>query len=93
MLADLAAVCMLLLSIYAHWALSRETISESRALLTRILLASAGTALGVFAVSFAQFADVHDASAVALFLIGFGQVHAPAAVILFLKSERAARAS
>lgn len=93
MLADLAAACMLLLSIYAHWALSREVLSESRALLFRVLLATVGAALGVFAVMFAHVANVYDASALALFLIGFGQVHAPAAVMLFLKSERAARLS
>jgi hypothetical protein len=89
MLADSAAACMLLLSVYAQWSLPREINGESRVLFTRLLLASVGTALGLFAVQFAQFSDVHDTSTLALFLIGFGQVHAPAAIILFLKSQRA----
>ena len=89
MLANLAAACLLLLSIYAQWSIPRETDGAARALFTRALLATVGTALGLLAVNFANLADVHDTSAVALFLIGFGQVHAPAAVILLLKSQRA----
>ena len=89
MLANLAAACMLLLSIYAHWSLSRGIEGEGRVLLTHVLLATAGTALGLFAVTFAYFADIRDTSALALFLIAFGQVHAPAAVFLLLKSQRA----
>jgi hypothetical protein len=89
MLADLAAACMLLLSIYAQWCLPRQIEGQGRIRLTRWLLMSVGTALGLFAVNFAQLADIHDTSKIALFLIGFGQVHAPAAVVLFLKSQRA----
>jgi hypothetical protein len=87
MLADLAAACMVLLSAYAQWNLPRQTSGAARARLARLLLAALGTAVGLFAVKFG--ADVRDASSLALFLIGFGQVHAPAAVILLLKSQRA----
>ena len=45
--------------------------------------------MGLFAIKLAQYTDVHDVSALALFLIGFGQVHAPAAVILLLRGQRA----
>lgn len=88
MLANLAATCMLLLSLYAQWSIPNQVKGRKRTFLTRALLAAAGTALGLFAVQFGHVADV-SASAIALFLIGFGQVHAPAAVILFLKSQRA----
>ena len=87
MLSNLAAACMLLLSVYAQWSIPRET-GPSKALLTHLLLAGVGTALGLLAVRFAPLAALHDTSTVALFLIGFGQVHAPAAVILLLKSQR-----
>ena len=89
MLSNLAAACMLLLSIYAQWSLPRQIEGQGRLRLTRLLLAGIGTALGLFAVNFAQLADIHDTSKLALFLIGFGQVHAPAAVVLMLKSQRA----
>jgi hypothetical protein len=88
MLANLAAGCSLLLSVYAQWSLG-QIEGQGRVRLTRGLLATVGTALGLFAVNFAQLADIHDTSKLALFLIAFGQVHAPAAVILFLKSQRA----
>ena len=91
MLADLAAACMALLSVYAQWSIPRQTAGQAQALLARLLLAGAGTVVGLFAVKFGHVADVGDTSSLALFLIGFGQVHAPAAVVLLLKSQRAAR--
>jgi len=92
MLADLAAACMALLSVYAQWRIPRETAGRTRALWARLLLAGAGTAVGLVAVKFGHVADVGEASSLALFLIGFGQVHAPAAVVLLLKSQRAGAA-
>lgn len=89
MLADLAAACMALLSVYAQWSIPRQTAGRARTLWARLLLAGAGTAVGLLAVKFGHVADVGDASSLALFLIGFGQVHAPAAVVLLLKSQRA----
>ena len=89
MFANVAAACMLLLSIYAHWSLPKQIEGERRVRVTQMLLALVGTALGLLAVNFAQLAELHDTSRLALFLIGFGQVHAPAAVILLLKSQRA----
>lgn len=88
MLANLAAACMVLLSAYAQWSIPSHTAGPSRALFARLLLAAAGTAVGLFAVRLAEYIDVQGASAVALFLIGFGQVHVPVSLILFLKSQR-----
>ena len=90
MLADLAAACMALLSVYSQWSIPRQTAGQAQALLARLLLATAGTAVGLLAVKFGRVADVGDTSPLALFLIGFGQVHAPAAVVLLLKSQRTA---
>ena len=89
MLANLAAACMLLLSIYAQWSIPRQIDGEARTLFARLLLATVGVAIGFFAVQFAQLAEMRDMSPLALFLIGFGQVHAPAAIVLFMKSQRA----
>jgi hypothetical protein len=89
MLADLAAVCMLLLSIYVHWRLPQAVDGEGRSKLTGVLLGGAGAALGLLAVMLAQVADIPDTSRLALFLVGFGQVHAPAAVVLLRRSQRA----
>jgi hypothetical protein len=88
MLADLAAACMVALSAYAQWSIPSQTDGAGRALFARVLLAAVGTAVGLFAIKLAEYTDVHDTSALALFLIGFGQVHAPAAVILLLKAQR-----
>ena len=88
MLVDLAAACMALLSLYAQWSIPRQTAGRTHALWARLLLGAAGTAVGLFAVKFCHGANVGDASALALFLIGFGQVHAPAAIVLLLKSQR-----
>jgi hypothetical protein len=89
MLANLAATCMVLLSVYAQWSIPIQVEGPKRVFLARVLLATVGMALGLLAVKFGHLADMHDTSALALFLIGFGQVHAPAAVVLFLKSQRA----
>ena len=91
MLADLAAACMALLSIYAQWNLPRQALGRAQAVWARWLLAGTGTAVGLIAVKFGHVANVGDTSSLALFLIGFGQVHAPAAVVLMLKSQRAER--
>jgi len=89
MLIGLAAACMLLLSIYAHWSLPRQVEGQGRVRLTQALLAGVGTALGLLAVNFAQHAEFQETSKIGLFLIGFGQVHAPAAVMLLLRGRRA----
>jgi len=88
MLADLAAACMALLTLYAQWSIPRQTDGWERALSARLLLAGAGTAVGLLAVKYGHVADSSGTSSLALFLIGFGQVHAPAAVVLLLKSQR-----
>jgi len=88
MLADLAAACMALLTVYAQWSIPRQTEGSARALWARLLLAGAGTAVGLLAVKYGHVADAGETSSLALFLIGFGQVHAPAAVVLLLKSQR-----
>lgn len=87
MLAELAAFCMVWLSAYVQWALPRHTMGSRRIWFARALLVSLGTALGVLTVN--SFI-VPDTSAVALFCIAFGQVHVPAAVVLFLKGNEKA---
>ncbi|MEO8303285.1 MAG: hypothetical protein ABI724_04140 [Betaproteobacteria bacterium] len=82
MLADIAAFCMVSLSAYAQWAIPRHTKGSERIWFARALLVGLGTALGVLAASSFM---VQDTSTVALFCIAFGQVHVPAAVVLFLK--------
>jgi hypothetical protein len=70
---------------YVHYRIPFHTAGASRVLLTRGVLALVGLALGaVMALSYG--ADYP--SALLVFLAGFGAVHFPAAVILFVKHAR-----
>ena len=90
MLADLAAACMVLLTVYAHWSIPRQAAGEARTWSARLLLAAMGVVSGLLTI---HVAKLQDASALALFLIGFGQVHVPVAVWLFLRAQRRGRLS
>jgi hypothetical protein len=91
MLTDLAAVCMFLITVYAQWSLSRATNGWRHTWMTRILLVLVGTLVGWLAIVYTPAQA--DASALALFLIGFGQTHVPAAIVLLFKAQRSARVS
>jgi hypothetical protein len=79
----LAAVSLLAAG-YAQARIPRHTAGRSKVSFTRGFLAAVGIAFGLTA------AAVYDdrTAAVLAFLIGFGLVHLPAALILFFKGAR-----
>jgi hypothetical protein len=71
-------------AVYAQYRIPRHTAGAGRIALARGILLVTGLVLGsVFAAS---YADDH-AGALLAFLVGFGAVHIPAAIILFVKSQ------
>jgi|SRR6185436_13134679 len=82
---SIAAAVLLMLAAYAQVQIPRFTAGHASAMLSRAVLAATGIALG--SVSAAIYYP--DASrALLVFLIGFGVVHFPAALILFFKDVR-----
>jgi hypothetical protein len=81
----LGATLMLAAAGYAQANLPRYTAGKSKLLLTRAVLIAVGVAFGL--VSVASYPG-GDALAVLVFLIAFGTVHAPAALILLIKGQR-----
>lgn len=80
--------CLLLFAAgYAQLRIPRYTTGALRVLLIRTILLVVGIASGYVAA--ATYAN-NSALALLPFLIGFGAVHFPAAVILFIKRERGA---
>ena len=78
------AVVLLALAAYAQYSISAHTLA-GRVMLTRVLLAAIGVAFGfVMALGYPQ----EPALALLAFLVGFGMVHFPAALILFFKHYR-----
>jgi hypothetical protein len=78
------AVVLLLLAAYAQYSIPAHTLA-GRVALTRALLAAIGIAFGyVMALGY------HEEPGLGLlaFLVGFGMVHFPAALILFFKHYR-----
>jgi tellurite resistance protein TehA-like permease len=69
---------------YAQYRIPAHTASPANAWLVRAVLALVGVALGYVGSLYAQDA----AGALVAFLAGFGVVHFPAAVILFVKRAR-----
>jgi len=84
-----AAAALLAVAFYAQHRIPFHTAGRSKTLLTRGVLASIGVALGALAANFAP----ERVSAALLFVQGFGLVHVPAALILFLKRARHERPS
>lgn len=70
---------------YAQWQLPHFVLQESRALAVRLLLVFLGVAVGI---TMGRTWPGPDAVPASLFFIGFGLVHVPAALILFLKRQR-----
>lgn len=83
----LMAALLLTATAYAQLEIRRYTAGGGRVLLTRSLLILVGAAFGY--VSAAGFAG-DPMVAVLVFLIGFGTVHTPAALILLLKQQSGA---
>ncbi len=75
---------LLLLAAYAQYSIPAHTVA-GRVTLTRLLLAAIGVAFGfVMALGYPQ----EPALGLLAFLVGFGMVHFPAALILFFKHYR-----
>jgi hypothetical protein len=80
------AALLLVVAGYAQWQIPAFTRSERGAMATRMLLMLLGIAVGVALARSAQ--QRPDMATYALFFAGFGLVHVPAALILFLKRQR-----
>lgn len=89
MVANLIAVSMLLVSVYAQWSIPRLTSGADRIYFARLVLALLGIGIGYLG---ARIADTPEAPAIAAFVIGFGQVHVPAAIVEFVKATQSRRA-
>lgn len=78
---------LLLLPAYAHWRLPTLAQSRLTSWLTGGFLILLGVGVG-WATAFRYFPMVEGLDRWALFLIGFGFAHFPAASVLFLKQLR-----
>jgi len=83
----LAACLMLAAAGYAQANLPRYTAGRGKVLFTRVVLIVVGIAFGLASIAIYPGGD---ALALLVFLIAFGTVHAPAAVILLIKGQRGA---
>jgi hypothetical protein len=78
------AVVLLALAAYAQYSIPAHTLA-GRVMLTRVVLAAIGVAFGfVMALGYPQ----EPGLGLLAFLVGFGMVHFPAALILFFKHFR-----
>jgi hypothetical protein len=84
-MANAVAALVMLLAGYAHVALARFVVTPQRLWGLRMLLAGLGVAVGGMG---AWLGMLDGASAATLFFMGFGLVHFPAAMVLFLKARR-----
>ena len=87
LLLALAACLMLTAAGYAQANLPRYTAGRGKVMLTRVVLIVVGIAFGFVTASAYPGGDT---LAPLVFLIAFGTVHAPAAVILLIKRQRGA---
>lgn len=81
----LLTAVFLMTAVYAHVQLPRYTAGSGKRILTRAVLVLTGLGFGL--VTGAAYAD-EPVGALLAGLIGFGAVHAPAAIILFVKQAR-----
>lgn len=72
---------------YAHWRLPTHAENRGAQWLTAAFLVALGIGLG-WATGFRYFPMAEGADRWALFLIGFGVAHFPAASVLFLKQRK-----
>ena len=87
LLLVLCATLMLAAAGYTQANIPRYTAGQGKVLFTRILLIAVGIAFGF---TTAATYPGGDAVALLVFLIAFGLVHAPAAIILLIKGQRSA---
>ena len=82
----LTAAVLLAAAGYAQFRIARYTAGATRVAFARAVLIVVGIAFGYAAAK--AFADGQSIPAWLVFLTGFGLVHLPAAIILFIKRER-----
>lgn len=86
-LMTVLALLLMTVAGYAQYRIPFYTAGAARTALTRGVLIVIGIAFGYVG---AASAGAQGTVALLLFLIGFGLVHAPAAIILFVKRGRGA---
>ena len=79
------AILLLAAAGYAQYRIPFHTAGAARIALARGVLIAVGIAFGYVGAS---AAGAQGALALLLFLVGFGLVHAPAAIILYIKRAR-----
>jgi hypothetical protein len=84
--AILATAALVAAAIYAQYRIPAHTSGTAKIALTRLLLIVIGVAFGY--VLEQTYADARGLPPVLVFLAGFGLVHLPAAIILFIKRAR-----
>lgn len=84
LLSALLAALLLTAAFYAHKQLPLFTKSHARVRLARTMLVLVGIGFGWTLAVWVQGATLQ----LLTFLIGFGMVHVPAAIILFVKGRR-----
>lgn len=82
----IATVILLAAAAYAHFSISRHTKGAVNRAVLRGILIAVGIAFGYVTTTYYTPAD--GVRTLLAFLSAFGLVHAPAAVILFLKRRR-----
>jgi hypothetical protein len=85
LLTILLAALMLAIAIYAQHRIPFHTAGARKVAITRATLFLVGTAFGYVN---ATSAGTQGGLALLFFFIGFGLVHVPAAIILFIKRRR-----
>lgn len=73
-------------AVYAQWRIPFHTATARHALIARLILLIVGLAFGFVVATI--YSNTQGLSSLLAFLLGFGVVHIPAAIILFLKRQR-----
>ena len=81
----LLAVVFLAAAAYAHYRIPRHTSGTAKIMVSHVVLGAVGVAFGYVSATTLSYENV---PVVLIFLVGFGLVHVPAAIILFIKRER-----
>ena len=84
--AILATAALVAVAFYAQYRIPQHTSGAAKVALTRLLLIVIGIAFGYVLAQ--TYADARGLPPVLVFLAGFGLVHLPAAIILFIKGAR-----